>query len=93
MFEKFCLGTFKNSTKEQHLRNCISMFAYGYLFKPSLSDLVFSIFHKFKSNVTSKFLAANEKLFFEMKLVRIVEHSSGTVDKKWVKTDSSDLLF
>ena len=28
-----------------------------------------------------------------MKLVRIVEHSSGTVDKKWVKTDSSDLLF
>ena len=58
------------------------MAAYEYLFKPSLSDLVFSIFHKFKSNVTSKFFAANEKLFFEMKLVRTVAHSSGTVDKK-----------
>ena len=49
---------------------------------PSLSDLFLSIFHKFRSSVTSKFLAANEKLFFEMKLVRIVKHSSGTVDKK-----------
>ena len=58
------------------------MAAYEYLFKPSLSDLVFSIFHKFKSSVTSKFWAANEKLFFETKLVRIVEHSSGTVVKK-----------
>ena len=49
---------------------------------PSLSDIFFSRFHKFKFSVTSKFWAAIAKLFLEMKLVRTVEHSSGTVDKK-----------
>ena len=53
-----------------------------YLSKPSLSDLLFSTFHNIKSIVTSKFLAAREKLLFEMKFVRMVEHSSGTVDRK-----------
>ena len=52
-----------------------------YLNKPSLSDVFFSIFHRVKSTVTSKCLAVSEMLFFEMKLVRIVEHSSGTNDK------------
>ena len=63
-------------------------YGWGYnLSSPSISIWQHSASHIWKSIFTSRSWAAREKLFFSMKLVRIVWHSLGTSFKKWENTD------